>query len=425
MIPSITLEQDRLKVHTYPWQVEDPLALLDSLQGQPRWAWLDPKQTLIAWGALAAIQGADLENQLHQLAKHFPEEGIRLFGGLPFDDSAKADPFWGGFAVPGLILPRYIYHQTTHKSYLTVISSQSLIPPISPPARYRWQSNFLPSARLERMLNYPEWEAMVNTARHQAASGRIQKVVFARALKVTFEQRPSLVTAFAHLVERYPGTYRFYFEPSPGHVFLGATPELLVKVRGKQLETIALAGSAPRGKTPEEDHRLGEGLLASAKNRREQAIVVERICDDLRPLCASFQLPKAPCLHTLPNIQHLATPITACLKQPGIFTPAQMLHPTPALAGQPRQAALEMIRQHEKLPRGGYGAPVGWVTPGGDGQLAVAIRSGVFRGQVGRLYAGAGLLAESQPLKEWQETALKFRPMLDALGLSEEVLNGE
>jgi menaquinone-specific isochorismate synthase len=277
----------------------------------------------------------------------------------------------------------------------------------------------MPAAKLEKGLSYPQWEAMVNTARDQAANGHIQKVVFARTLQVSFVRNPSMVMAFSHLVERYPDTYRFYFEPSPGHVFLGATPELLLQVQGQQLETIALAGSAPRGQTVDEDHYLGSELLSCPKNRREQAIVVERICDDLRSLCTSFQLPKVPRLHQLPNIQHLETPIKAYLKRPGILSPAKALHPTPALAGQPRQAALALIRRYEPVPRGRYGAPVGWITPEGDGRLAVAIRSGIFRGRIGRLYAGAGLLAESDPRKEWDEIELKFRPMLEALRLTE------
>lgn len=385
-------------------------------------AWIDSDETLVAWGRLAAIQDPGLETQLDQLGEDFPGEGVRLFGGLPFDDKNKTDSIWGSFATPGFILPRYIYRQTPQGSYLTVISSGQIVPQI-PYIERRFKNSFArPGGRLERMLSYPQWESMVTTARRYASSERIQKVVFARALKVTFEHNPSLVTAFAHLVDRYPDTYRFYFEPSPGHVFFGATPELLLQVRGQQLETNALAGSAPRGKTADEDQNLGTDLLACPKNRREQAIVVERICDDLRPLCASFQLPKEPRLKRLPNIQHLETPIKAYLKHPGILTPARALHPTPALAGQPRQVALEMIRQYEPVPRGGYGAPVGWVTPEGDGRMAVAIRSGIFRGRIGRLYAGAGLLAESQPEVEWEETSLKFRPMLEALGLFEEPL---
>ena len=408
-----------LHSRTVPWVFENPLILLDYLQGQPRWAWIDPDETMIAWGNAAEIEGENLDIQLDQLRQGFQNDELRLFGGIPFDDQGAADPLWQGFSTSRFILPQYIYRQSAQNSNLTVISSEHQLPQIPFPDFFRKYSTAMPDAKLESLLSYTQWESMVHTVHRQTDAGYIQKVVFARTLAVKFKQRPSLVTAFSHLVERYPDTYRFYFEPSPGHVFLGATPELLLQVKKRQLETIALAGSAPRGKTVDEDLRLGSDLLADPKNRREQAIVVERICDDLRPLCSSFQLPEKPHLRRLPNIQHIETPIKAYLKRPGILSPAKALHPTPALAGQPRQAAMEMIRQYEPVPRGAYGAPVGWITPEGDGRLAVAIRSGIFQGSVGRLYAGAGLLAESDPQKEWDETALKFRPMLDALGLTE------
>jgi menaquinone-specific isochorismate synthase len=424
-LQNINLTLSRLKHFTYPWKVGDPLALLESLQGQPRWAWVDSDEILIAWGKMAEIQGENLDTQLGELQQDFSESKMRLFGGLPFDEKGGTDPIWDGFSTPKFVLPQYIYRQTAYKGELTVISTDQAIPQIPLPTIYRGYPVSLPAAKIKPMLGYPEWEVMVEAARHEASENHIQKVVFARTLKVIFDHQPSLVSAFAHLVDRYPGTYRFYFEPSPGHVFLGATPELLLQVKGNKLETVALAGSAPRGKTTDEDKDFGLGLLADPKNRREQEIVVDRICNDLRPLTSSFRFPKEPRLRQLPNIQHLETPIRACLKHPGIFSPARVLHPTPALAGQPRQAAMQMIRQYEPVSRGAYGAPVGWVTPQGDGRLAVAIRSGIFRGRVGRLYAGAGLLAESNPRKEWEETALKFHPMLEALISSTEANNGE
>lgn len=414
------LEREGLKSSTYKWKVSDPFALLDSLQGQPRWAWMDKEQTLVAWGKVATFPINGLEARLEQLKDHLPEAEIPLFGSLPFDQTSTPDEIWSDLNTSGFILPRFIYRHTGDEGQLTLIHSDQEPPEISLPPRQLWHPESIPSAQVTPKLNYSEWEAMIKEAQRQIENGHIQKVVFARALEVAFARPPPLVTVFSRLANRYPNTYRFYFEPVPGHVFLGATPELLVRTRGCELETVALAGSIRRGQTPEEDKELGAALLASRKNRLEQAIVVERICNQLSPLCGSFHYPKEPHLHRLPNIQHLETPIRGRLKRPGLIGPAQALHPTPALAGQPRQAALEMIRRHEPLPRGGYGAPVGWITPQGDGELAVAIRSAVFRESVGRLYAGAGILAESQPEKEWQETELKFRPMMEALGLVEE-----
>jgi len=414
------LEREGLKISKYTWKVSDPLALLDSLEGQPRWAWMDKKQTLIAWGKVANFPIDGLEKQLDELKVLLPEVDIPLFGCLPFDQASTPDAIWSDFGTSGFILPRFIYRHTASEGQLTLVHSDQEIPEISLPPHLTWHPECLPHAQVTPKLSIKEWEVMIKDTQRQIKSGNIEKVVFARALDVTFESTPSLVTAFSRLAERYPNTYRFYFEPFPGHIFLGATPELLVRTRGRDLKTVALAGSKRRGQTPQEDKELGAALLTSQKNRLEQAIVVERICNELSPLCDSFQYPKEPLLHRLPNIQHLETPIRGRLKRPGIFSPAQALHPTPALAGQPRRAALELIRRHEPVPRGGYGAPVGWITPKGDGELAVAIRSAVFRGSAGRLYAGAGILAKSQSQKEWLETVLKFRPMMEALGLVEE-----
>ena len=268
-------------------------------------------------------------------------------------------------------------------------------------------------------LDFAKWEEIVNVAKESAATGEIGKVVFARTRKVSFEKHPELTAVFSRLNDAYPATIRFYFEPRPGFVFMGATPELLVRTKGRSLETVALAGSAPHSKDEEINAQHSAALLASSKDQREHAIVIEDIVAGLNPLCTSVEHAAEPQLRQLPNIQHLETPIKATLKEEGFFDPVQALHPTPALAGQPREAAMQMIRDVEPQSRGAYGAPVGWITPHGDGELAVAIRSAVFRQKEGLLYAGAGLLADSDPEKEWQETILKFLPMMDALGLEE------
>lgn len=416
------LEREALNISQYAWKVSDPLALLNSLQGQPRWAWMDQEETIIAWGKVTSFQVDGLETQLEELRDHLPEADIPLFGCFPFDQTSASDAIWAGSVTSGFILPRFIYRHTASEGQLTLVHSEQQPPEIFLPPHQSWHPEGLPPAHVTPKLSFSQWEAMIHEAHRQIDNGHIQKVVFARALDVSFDRTPSLVSAFSRLVERYTNTYRFYFEPHPGHVFLGATPELLVRTHGRHLETLALAGSIRRGQTSQEDKELGAALLASQKNRLEQEIVVKRICNELSPLCESFKYPKEPTLRRLPNIQHLETRIRGRLKRPGIFAPVQALHPTPALAGQPRQAALEMIRHHEPLPRGGYGAPVGWITPQGDGEMAVAIRSAVFRESAGRLYAGAGILAESQPEKEWQETVLKFKPMMEALGLVEEAV---
>ncbi len=406
------------KIHHSKFMRYHPLALLNALEGQPRWAWITPKESLIAWGEAAMLKGErpeDFRSQLDELIQDLDlgsKGDIRLFGAFPFDMERKTDSIWAGFEQPTFVLPRYIYHQTPTETSLTEIAPDGTLPPSR-----EWDVPPLTSATWKDDLDYAKWEAMVNIAKESAASGEMGKVVFVRTRKVSFEERPELTAVFSRLNDAYPATIRFYFEPRPGLVFMGATPELLVRTKGRSLETVALAGSAPRSQDDEINAQHSAELLASKKNQREHTIVIEDIVDGLNPLCTSVEHAADPQLRQLPNIQHLETPIKAILKEAGVFAPVQELHPTPALAGQPREAAMDMIREHEPQPRGAYGAPVGWITPHGDGELAVAIRSAVFRQKEGLLYAGAGLLAASDPQKEWQETVLKFRPMMDALGL--------
>ena len=408
------------KVHHSQFMSYHPLSLLNALAGQPRWAWITPEESLIAWGEAAMLKGErpeDFRSQLDELIQKLDlnaKGDIRLFGAFPFDMERAADSFWAGFQQPTFVLPRYIYRQTPTETSLTEIAPDGTLPPSR-----QWDAPPLTPATWTDDLDFHKWEEMVNIAKESAAAGEIGKVVFARTRKVSFEELPELTTVFSRLNDAYPATYRFYFEPRPGLVFMGATPELLVRTKGIKLETVSLAGSAPRDKDEKINAQYSAALLASKKDQREHAIVIEDIVKGLEPLCSSVDYAKEPQLRILPNIQHLETPIKATLKEAGIFAPVQVLHPTPALAGQPRPAAMEMIREYESQPRGAYGAPVGWITPHGDGELAVAIRSAVFRQREGLLYAGAGLLAASDPQKEWQETVMKFRPMMDALGLEE------
>ena len=171
------------------------------------------------------------------------------------------------------------------------------------------------------------------------------------------------------------------------------------------------------GDTPEEDAKLARELLDSAKDRHEQQLVVESIQRRLHRSVANLHIPD-PKIYPLHNIQHLNTPIIGLLREPeGVLPLVERLHPTPALGGTPRRAALEFLRETEPVPRGWYGAPVGWIDHTLDGKFAVAIRSAVTQNSRVWMYAGAGVVADSVPKMEWEETELKFRPMVEALGI--------
>ena len=182
------------------------------------------------------------------------------------------------------------------------------------------------------------------------------------------------------------------------------------------LRTAALAGSAPRGATPEEDARLGQGLLASAKDRGEHAIVVRALTDGLEGICDELTMPAEPALLSVANIHHLHTPVSGRLG-PGktLLDAVERLHPTPAVGGWPRAAALRFIREQEGLDRGWYAAPLGWLDRHGAGEFAVGLRSALLEGSTAALFAGCGIVGDSDPAEEYAESRLKLRPMLAAL----------
>ena len=179
---------------------------------------------------------------------------------------------------------------------------------------------------------------------------------------------------------------------------------------------MALAGSAPRGGTPEADERLGEELLASPKNREEHQVVVEAVRAALAPLTVHLEVAPEPRLLKLPTIQHLFTPVRGRLA-PGatLLDVVARMHPTPAVGGSPKEAALALIRRLEGWDRGWYAGPIGWLDGAGNGAFAVALRSGLLRGGQAALFAGCGIMGASQPEEEYREWQVKLRPMLAAL----------
>jgi isochorismate synthase len=198
-------------------------------------------------------------------------------------------------------------------------------------------------------------------------------------------------------------------------VFLGASPERLVRLEGRAVSASSLAGSAPRGATPAEDDALAAELLASPKDRAEHAVVRRMLCAALAELCDDVRALQEPSLLTLANVHHLHTGVSARLREGHtLLQLVARLHPTPAVGGEPRDDALRWIRDHEQLDRGWYAAPVGWV---GDqaGEFAVALRSGLVRGNEAWLFAGCGVVADSEPQAELEESEVKLRSMQGAM----------
>jgi len=260
------------------------------------------------------------------------------------------------------------------------------------------------------------WDRTVGLFAGAVGRGRIDKVVLARRVVFRAEADLDVVGALRHLARTAPESTTFAFVRG-GSTFLGATPERLVRTVGRSFETVAIAGSAPRGQDPLEDAGFAAALLASEKEREEHAVVVDMLRTSLTPVAEVLQVAEVPAILPLRHVQHLATPVTGRLRdEAGLLALGERLHPTPAVGGAPSDVALALITEHEGFDRGWYAGPIGWLGADGDGELMVALRCGLIRGSQVTLFAGCGIVADSDPGREWEESRLKLRTMTAAIG---------
>jgi isochorismate synthase len=358
-------------------------------------------------------------------------------GGFSFDQSPPST-VWLGFAPASLVVPRVAVLTTPHGSLVTVsviiqpaddasAGVEDALAALSRLARPRARdaapepsaAQRMPPA-VEELRPAAEWRAIVAEAAAAARRGALRKVVVARGVRVrTGAVDPAQV--LARLRAEYPSCTLFAISRSDPdgepRWFVGATPERLVRARGGVITAMALAGSAPRGSREDEDRRLGETLLASAKDRVEHRIVVDVIREALAATCDAVAIDEAPVLLKLSNVQHLHTPIAARMRDGvSVLDLVARLHPTPAVGGVPRDDAIAWLRRHERLDRGWYAGPIGWIDRHGEGEFAVAIRSALLGRGEALLFAGCGIVSDSVPAFEYAESRLKLRPMLSALG---------
>lgn len=260
------------------------------------------------------------------------------------------------------------------------------------------------------------FKASVLAALGSIQQGSFDKIVLAYALDVVALEPLDLFCSLSNLRRFYPNCYVFSVGNNTGQNFIGASPERLIKISNRALVTDVLAGSAPRGQTALEDAQLASALLHSPKDLYEHQVVTDFIAQHLSYLGLTPQLSAAPHLLQLPNIQHLRTLIESTLPaQLHLFEILAELHPTPAVAGAPREVTCQQIPDYEGFERDLFAAPLGWVDYQGNGEFIVGIRSALIDGCAARLYAGAGIVAASDPDKEVAEIKLKLRVLLEAL----------
>lgn len=276
----------------------------------------------------------------------------------------------------------------------------------SPPAETRPQiadSRFEPSPT--------GYRDMVASAVDRLARPPLEKVVLAGTLHLDLTGPATVGRVVDQLTDRHPDAWVFAHAPTSETAFVGATPERLVSLDGRTLETVALAGSIDRGDTPAADDRLANRLVARERDRHEHASVVGDIVSRLGPLSRSVRVARRR-VRRLPHVQHLEAPIRATLRpETDLMEAVGRLHPTPAVGGRPRASALATIREMESIDRGWYAAPIGWVDASGRATVAVAIRSALIRGDSVTCFAGNGIVPRSDPDAEWDEVRLKFEPM--------------
>jgi menaquinone-specific isochorismate synthase len=266
--------------------------------------------------------------------------------------------------------------------------------------------------RVESERPAERWCADVVAARESLRQGSADKVVLSRAVTVEADVALSARAVLERLRATYPGCMVFSIDG-----FVGATPELLVARSGDLVRSHPMAGTAPRSDDPTTDARLAAALIASTKDRQEHRLTIDMVHDTLLPWCSYLDEEAEPSIVAMANVQHLATAVEGRLSSPPASVVELMvaLHPTPAVGGAPRAAALDLIERHEGIDRGRFGGPVGWVDAQGNGAWSVGIRSAQIDGNQARLLAGVGVLPDSDPDAELAETRAKLQALLGAI----------
>ncbi|MBR8834326.1 MAG: isochorismate synthase [Stigonema ocellatum SAG 48.90 = DSM 106950] len=424
----------------------DPLVVFDHL-AQPNqlnfyWENQSKKEAIAALGAVAKLEipGKDrfikseyfIQKCLRKITSfsqtNQPFSGPLFFCGFSFFD--KNDQEDNPFPAATVFLPRWQIAVKNERCILvanTIINGGINIENI---LQTLWEQieriNFLgdraphfdfsPAKFSKQSVANPEkFKLSVLSALQTIRNNHLSKVVLADALDVRSNTHFNLFKSLSNLRQLHPNCYIFSLSNGKGQNFIGASPERLISIHNQQLITDALAGSAPRGKTPAEDAANANLLVNSEKERHEHSLVIDFITQSL---CQLGLLPQvlAPRLRQLSNIQHLWTPISAIV--PANVHPLKIvaqLHPTPAVAGAARDVACSEIRRYESFERGLYAAPLGWVDSNGNCEFIVGIRSALIDGDRARLYAGAGIVAGSDPDKELAEVQLKLQALLKAL----------
>jgi salicylate biosynthesis isochorismate synthase/menaquinone-specific isochorismate synthase len=392
-------------------------------------------------GAVCAVE-ADGAQRFETVERALDETASRLFGvgeddprgvplwvgGFAFSDTTTRDETWRGFPAARWWIPRELVFERAGETWRS--SARRIAPGDDPATLLHDLARPVPVASrriedptvsphrvtLDAAGDAPQHARLVARALDAIARGDLEKVVVARALDVERTAPFDPIGLLAELRRLHPRCAT-YAVARDGAWLVGATPERLLRREGHRLLATALAGSAPRGRSPEEDARLRRTLVESKKEQSEHAVAVRALREALAPVCSALRVPEAPTVLGLGGVQHLCTPIEASLEEEyaGLLSIAGQVHPTAAVAGAPRGDSLAWLAHHEGLHRGWYAGLVGWVDASGDGELSAALRCALLRGGRARLFAGGGIVAGADPEAELRETRLKWNALLPSL----------
>ncbi len=355
-----------------------------------------------------------------------PAAGPVFMGGFAFAHEGGASPEWSSLPPASLVLPEVALSRQKGEARLTLSAAvepdddaeavaERLLrraAELTPASMPLLDPDPVQRTRVASAAPPSHYEHAVERAVERIRAGELEKVVLAREVRAHAAAPHDPAAVFGALRELFPACY-CWCVGTPEAAFVGASPELLVRRDGQRAQTVALAGTTRRSADPSVDDHLGEQLLQSKKDREEQAIVARRIERTLDPVSLWVAAAEQPVLVKVHNVQHLATPIRAQLADP---VPAVelvgMLLPTPAVGGEPREAALPLIPALEGLDRGWYAGAVGWTDLAEDGEFCVALRCALLRGSVAHLYAGCGIVSESVPAEELAESEVKLQALL-------------
>jgi isochorismate synthase len=328
-----------------------------------------------------------------------PGTGPVAFAALPFSPDAVA-----AFVVPEVVVGR----AADGTRWVTRIGEGADEPVLATEVAEDRPRSF----RVDAVHDPNAWMQMIRVATKRIADGAFDKVVLAREVQVTADTAIPRRALLARLRRNFPGCFSFAIGS-----MIGASPELLVSRSGEVVRAHPMAGTAPRGGDPAADARLAASLLASTKDRAEHQITIDMVWEALLPFCSYVDSEPEPSVVSVANVQHLASLVEGRLSQPAasVLELVGALHPTPAVAGWPLRPALDHIAAHEGMDRDRYAGAVGWVDAAGNGTWAVGIRSAIVDGTHARLFAGVGVVADSDPEAELAETDAKFQAVLSAI----------